>query len=210
MSSLTIGPRDPPLKNSLGLVLWLALETRQQENRFEEYIQILVASLRERRPKDILHELPFHLQQDMELATFNWQPRFTWDLPHVDEADMSRLYDQTVLKRAVKYFEWRKRSSGRNKSTVQLPPLTVDSSHTFVDNTERSKAQAFFRLLQGNRGLATLLGSFVGVPFHCCPKCVNALICTCSEALLCYHRERPRQFGEGATNKSHAGLGCHA
>ena len=151
-----------PLEGTLGRILWLALEAldkTEREQLFVEYMDLLKTNLRRRPPRCILDGLPTYLQQEMELATFKWQPRFTWENLGADEGDMKLLYSTRVIKLAEKYY----REKHRQQALSRRP--TSDGGERFY---------ACLHLLHGQVPLANLLGSYIGTPIHVCHRCTNA------------------------------------
>ena len=172
------GTRDTPglfpLRDTLGRVLWLALETldkTRKEELFDEYLELLETNLRRRPPRCILDGLPTYLQQEIELATFNWQPRFTWENLGADENDMKVLYSTRVVRLAERYYR------EKQKKQVLMRRPTLDAGECFY---------ACLRLLQVQAPLAILLGAYIGTPIHVCNRCTNAFALAAKDAYMVF------------------------
>ena len=159
------------LASSIGRVLSLALRANHRLHRYEDYLGIIADNLRSKHPRCLLEGLPFHLQQDIELSTYNWQWRFTWSFLRADEWDMSQLYSPSVLLQAERYFQHFPRSS-----------LSIGSAGP----CHLCSLKLFLPLLQSEVRLLQEFCDWVGVPFHRCPRCIHAMALTCKSALACF------------------------
>ncbi len=163
-----------PLEESLGRILWLALEALHKENReelYEKYLALLKINLRSRHPRCILDGLPTHLQHEIELGTFDWQFRFTWENLGADELDMEQLYNTRVIMMAERYFQNKQQGLLRT-----LRPTTGNDEYLY----------ACLRLLREHVPLAIYLGDCVGTPVHRCQYCTNAFALACKDTYMCF------------------------
>ena len=157
---------------SIGRVLWLSLCATGRTHRYADYLDIIRENLSQGHPRCLLDRLPVHLQQDIELATFAWEWRFTWDLMEADEWDMTHLYTMEVVQAAEAYFQAFPRPCLLSYTAVAAAPCGV---------------AAFLALMRTEAGFASRLLDYIGVPFHRCPRCINAFALTCTNAFASYH-----------------------
>ena len=179
------GPTHLPLEDTLGRVLWLALETlgkRRKQDLFVEYLYLLKNNLRSRPPRCLLDGLPTYLQQEIELATFNWQPRFTWENLEADEVDLENLYNARVVKLAEGYY-----CGKQQKQLLTSIPMS-DGGVLF---------HAFLLLLQVQAPLASCMGAYIGTPIHRCNRCTNAFALASKNTYMVFYCRLPWEHWKG-------------